>query len=161
MAVSAVWAATPARAAVMVVLGLSLLAAATVDLKTQRLPDRLTVLIALAGGLLAASSGWPRLLAGLAEGAGAAALLSSLRWLNQKRDGESRLGFGDVKLVAALALWLGLATPVMVAGAAGLGLAAAPFIRATDGRRPFGPLIAAAGWIVGVAVERGWQPWAP
>jgi leader peptidase (prepilin peptidase)/N-methyltransferase len=78
----------------------------------------------------------------------------------QRFRGQAGLGFGDVKLITALAFWLGLATPWAVVAAAGIGLAFAVLRGA--GRRnerfAFGPMIAAAAWIVGMTREAGLWP---
>jgi leader peptidase (prepilin peptidase)/N-methyltransferase len=78
----------------------------------------------------------------------------------RRLDGEPGLGLGDAKLVAALALWLGSATAYMILLATLLGLTVAVLGRAGP-RQPlaFGPMIAAAGWAVGVAKESGAFAW--
>lgn len=160
--VSAVWAASSPRAAAMTVMGLALIAAAAVDLRTFRLPNVLTLVVGICGLALAAERGASGLLVGAVAAALAGGLLTILRAVSRRPDGEVALGLGDVKLVAALALWLGAATPLMVAAASVLGLAAAPWLRGADRRMPFGPMIAASGWTLGVLVERGWwSPWPP
>jgi len=163
IALGAVWVASQGdawRAGPLLVLGFALLAAAVVDLRIRRLPDPLTLAVALAGAGLAAGRG-PGALAGGAVAATLAALvLLAIRALSARRSGEPGLGLGDVKLIAALALWLGPATPLMVVFAAGLGLLAAGLDRGGEPRRPFGPALALAGWGVGLALELGGSPWA-
>ncbi len=156
---AAPWGASPLRGALVSFMGLALLASAAVDLKTMRLPDPLTAAIAVAAAALAATHGLAALSAGVVAAAAATVIMLSVRWTVARRRGEPGLGLGDVKLTAALALWLGPATPLMVAIACGLGLAAAPFSRDARGRLPFGPMIAAAGWAAGAALERGWLSW--
>lgn len=146
------------RGAVLAVLGLLLIAAATVDARTKRLPDAFTLGIALSAGTAAMLKGPSH----LAAGAVAAVLAGLLLWTLHRarwRSNEPGLGLGDVKLIAALALWLGPATAWMVAAAAGAGLVTLIFYRPTDGRLPFGPMIAFASWGVGMANEMGWLGW--
>lgn len=159
IALTAVLAAgTPVRAALLAVLGLVLLAASVVDARSRRLPDVLTAVVALLGLGLAAQRGEAAL--GLAAGGVAFLLVEGVRrgfLILRKRPG---LGFGDVKLIAALAVWLGLATPWAVVAAALLGLAAFVVVRPADGRLAFGPALAAAGFAVGLIIEAGlWPDW--
>lgn len=143
----------PLRAVAVALLGLVLISAGAVDAKSQRLPDSLT----LAAAVLCAVLAWTRSpaagLAGLIAAAIAMAMLQGLRWIAHARNGEPGLGFGDVKLIAALALWLGADTPWMVVGAASLGLVAVAVLRPPGGRLPFGPPIAAAAWTLGFVRE--------
>jgi len=151
-------AATPElRAVPLAALGLALVGAALIDARTRRLPDVLTVLIALLGAGLSALHGRAALVEGvLAAGVGFI-LMEIVRrgflWLR----GSPALGFGDVKLVAALALWLGAETPWMIVVAAAVGLLGFALIRSPDGRLPFGPSLAIGAWIVGSMKEAG--PW--
>ena len=144
---------SPVKAASVAVLGLVLLASAVVDAKTRRLPDFLTVITAALCALMAAWASVSR----LEEGAIAAGLtfvaLEGLRRGFRRFRGRAGLGFGDVKLATALALWLGAASSWSMAIAAGLALAAMAIIRPADGRMAFGPALAAAGWSVGLLRE--------
>lgn len=150
--------APPATAGLMIVLGLGLIVSSTVDIKTMRLPNSMTALIAGAAGALAAINSVESLVAGALAAVATACLLAFLQRAS-KRSGEVSLGTGDIKLAAALALWLGAGTPFMIVAASLLGLAAAPFARDDRGRLPFGPMISLAGWSTGVAMQAGWQPW--
>ena len=145
------------RAAALGLLGLVLIAAGTVDAKTQRLPNSLTLLAAALCAMLAWTRSPAAGLAGLVAAAIAMVMLQGLRWVARARNGEPGLGFGDVKLIAALALWLGADTPWMVVGAASLGLLAVAVFRPPGGRLPFGPPIAAAAWTLGFIREA--HPW--
>lgn len=150
-----------AEALAVAAAGLLLISASVTDLRVRRLPNVLTLGVAVLGGLLA----WLRGPSALLEGAVAAALvgglLLGLRALGARVRGDPGLGLGDVKLIAALALWTGSAVSVAVALAALLGLLAAPFLRDGRGRLPFGPMIALAGWATGFAVQLRWTPWLP
>ncbi|WP_262285050.1 A24 family peptidase [Micromonospora sp. MA102] len=138
---------------VMAALGLAL---ALVDLACLRLPDRLVAATAGAGatGLVGAAllSGTPgRLLVALAGAAISFAGYVLLALLP-----HSRLGFGDVKLAAALglplgwlgwpALGLGLLLPHLLNGVTVLALLAARRVR-RDTPLPFGPAILAGAWL--------------
>ena len=156
----AIWAfaRSPQTGALMAVIAAALLAASVIDIRRLRLPDALTLVVALAGAALA----WLRSPLALVEGAVAAAiafgLLAALRWLSSRRGRDPGLGLGDVKLVAAFALWLGALTPWMVAVAAGIGLAVAAAGGLRQGRIPFGPMLALAGFGCGFGLEAGWWP---
>lgn len=157
--ISAVLVATPLRAGLMAILGLSLIAVAAVDLKIQRLPNKGTLLIAAAATGLAASAGIERLAEGAVAAAIAGGLLIGVRVASRRAKGATGLGLGDVKLIAALAIWLGRATPWMVLVAAVLGLATTLGRRLDNPRISFGPMIGIAAWMVGVAVEGGDAAW--
>lgn len=150
--------ATPARAALLGVLGLVLLGSALIDAKTRRLPDALTALAAIVGAILA----WTRspfdLVLGVASAAVAFGLLQAVRLAFRARRGHDGMGFGDVKMIAALCLWLGPAITWAVVVAGVVGLAAMAVVRPRDGRMPFGPAIALGAWTVGLGLEAGLWP---
>ncbi|WP_340643896.1 A24 family peptidase [Phenylobacterium sp.] len=156
--VSAVWIGEPVRVALLSALGLTLLASAVVDARTQRLPDTLTAVIAALTIVLALTRSLQSLEVGLVAGALTFAVLSGVRWLSARNGRAPGLGFGDVKLLSALAIWLGLATPSTVVVAALIGLAVMIGLRPADRRLPFGPMIAASAWTVGILMEAGLWP---
>ncbi|MDR3511009.1 MAG: A24 family peptidase [Caulobacteraceae bacterium] len=146
------------RAAPIVAIGLVLLAAAVVDAKTLRLPNALTLAVALLGVGLSASRSLTALAIGLTAALVAWVLMMAVGAGYRAVRGRTGLGFGDVKLVAALALWLGLLTPWAVALAAG-GALVMSLIRGRSRQRiAFGPAIAAGGWLVGMIMEAGLWP---
>lgn len=155
---SSLFADDPLRIVLCAGLGLCLIAAATVDAKARRLPDILTAPIAALGLALAFAQGAPAVLAGLIAAAIAGSVLLGLRELGRRWRDEPGLGLGDVKLVAALALWLGAATPWLIAAASVAGLLMVAATRPADGRLPFGPLLVCAGWIIGIVREAGAWP---
>ncbi len=144
----------PGEAAVVTgLLCLLLLVSALIDLKTFRLPDLLTLAIAACALILALLGG--HLLAGIIAAVTAAAVLYCLKLWLERRHAKPMLGLGDIKLVAALALWLAWRTPAMIAVAAILGLAVV-LVQKRKGAIPFGPMIAVAAFIIGVLVPEGW-----
>lgn len=130
-----------------------LIALAFIDYNEQLLPDELTLsllwtgLAANAFGLFtdAASAVW-----------GAAAGYASL-WLIyhavRLATGRHGLGHGDMKLLAAIGAWCGWEIlPFVLLAASLIGLAAALVLITTrrmrkDETMPFGPYLAAAGWM--------------
>jgi leader peptidase (prepilin peptidase)/N-methyltransferase len=145
--------ADPVRGLLSGVLGLVLLTSAVIDWKIGRLPDLLTTVVAGAGAGLAVQTSMEALTVGVASSIVTMLALLGLRFARRAFRKDPGLGLGDVKLAGALAIWLGLATPWMVAGAALASLLVlAP--RAAPGERlPFGPALAIAGWSVGMAME--------
>lgn len=122
---------------------------AVADVRTLRLPDALTGALAVAGlamalTLLPPAAIGAHLLGGCIGLAGAFVFLR----LSRALAGRDMIGGGDVKLIAATALWLGwqaLPGLLLLATAGGLGLALAG-----DPRRPlpFGAAIAASAWLL-------------
>lgn len=148
---TAFWLVEPERAALIGLLGLVLLAAAIIDQRTQRLPDPLTLAASLLALALATLN--DRLLEGLAAAALAFALLEGLRRGFEILRRKPGLGFGDVKLIAALALWLGAATPWALALASIAGLLTVLVAKPSNGRIAFGPLVVGSSLIVGLAAD--------
>ncbi|KRA57825.1 hypothetical protein ASD79_16050 [Caulobacter sp. Root655] len=150
--------ATPWRAGLLSVLGLALLSSALIDARTRRLPDLLTVLIAAAGATLAWTRAPTDLALGVVAAIAAFGLLQFVRLAFRALRGHDGMGFGDVKLIVALCLWLGpaMAWAIVIAGL--VGLAAIAVIRPRDRRAPFGPAIALGAWSVGLLLEAGVWP---
>lgn len=134
------------------ILTFTLIALSGIDLRTQLLPDQLTLpllwfglLIALVpvfvdapGSIIGATIGYLS--------------LWSVYWLFKLMTGKEGMGYGDFKLLAALGAWMGPAAllPIVLlssligAVVGGAFLAMRGHDRATP--IPFGPFIAAAGW---------------
>ncbi|MEO0385964.1 MAG: A24 family peptidase [Pseudomonadota bacterium] len=106
-------------------LGWVLIPLAALDLRIRRLPDPLTAALA-GGGVLAVLAGvGPTPLQALIGGLGGGLAFLAIGWGYRVLRGREGLGLGDVKLVAALGLWLGPeALPAMITLAAGGGLLA-------------------------------------
>ncbi len=131
----------------LALVGLVLLAQSLIDIRTLRLPDAGNAMVA---GLCAMRAFLHQgLLIGAIAAVASAALLFALKaWLERRR-GHTMLGFGDIKLIAALALGLGAWTPYMIAAAAISALLAIFIRRMTmQDRLPFGPFIAFSGFVL-------------
>ena len=150
--------ATDFRAALLAVLASTLLGASVIDARTRILPDLMTGVVAVCAALLAALRGAGDLATGLLAALVSLGLLGGLSLAYQRQRGQVGLGLGDVKLFSALAIWLGLATPWMVLIAAVMGLVVLLVWRPSDRRVPLGPMIAAAGFTIGLLLEAGLWP---
>lgn len=141
------------------VLGALMLAGAEVDARTCLLPDAVTW-GALAGGLLAApaldpSNPWHAVAFALIRAATTAATLGLLRWSYARLRGREGLGFGDVKLAAAVGAWLPLEAIPLCFGFAAVAalmmvmsaLARGEPIDATT-KIPFGAFLCPALWLI-------------
>lgn len=156
----------PARLAVAGGLGLVLLWLVLFDLRWLRLPDRLTLPLALAG--LADAVARDAAVPGLATGLAAGAALLALREAVWRWKGVEGLGLGDVKLAAAMGLWLGpdwfgpALFGAALAGIAGHLSARVLCARLAGGQataeQPFGPWLALALWAAWLAREAGLPP---
>lgn len=148
----------PGKSAILVALGMILIAITVVDLKSLRIPNILTagVWITCAVRLMLL----PKLsiAVGFAAAAATAATLQGVRVYGRAKTGREGLGFGDVKLASGLALWLGVLTPWMVAGAAVLGLVATMFSRRKSQLLPFAPMISVSAFILCTVMELGLWP---
>ncbi len=156
--------------AAAVVFSWMLLAAAVIDLRTTLLPDDLTLPL-LWLGLLAAATGVGfaapvDAIIGAAAGYGVLwGLYQAFRLLT----GKEGMGYGDFKLLAALGAWTGWSgLPVTILLSSAVGAATGLALIAFQGRDraapiPFGPFLAAGGWIAlfwGDALTRAYLTWA-
>ena len=130
-------------------LSLACLLVAWVDMRHGLIPDVLNLVIALAGlARAAALEGAATALTAGCEGIAIGAIIWMLRWLYFRLRKLQGLGLGDVKLLAASAIWVGaagvpmqllLASLTALAAAAMLPLAARPMTRHAS--LPFGPFL--------------------
>jgi leader peptidase (prepilin peptidase)/N-methyltransferase len=140
----------------------ALVALAGIDLDTQLLPDVITLPLLWAG--LLASLAWSPMVGSASlpvpptESILGAALgylsLWSIYHLFRLVTGKEGMGHGDFKLLAALGAWLGwhMLLPIVL-GSAGVGalVGIGLIVAGRRGRNvplPFGPFLAAAGWVV-------------
>ncbi len=149
----------------------TLIALTGIDLDTQLLPDGLTIPLM-----------WLGLLAGAYLGRGAAPLPVDLKssvlgaafgylslWTIyhgfRLATGKEGMGYGDFKLLAALGAWLGwqMLLPVVLLSAASGAVVGITLIVLRRHKRevpiPFGPYLAAAGWLVMMWAPELVAPW--
>jgi leader peptidase (prepilin peptidase)/N-methyltransferase len=131
----------------------TLIALAGIDLRTQLLPDQLTFPLLWLGLLL---SLLPMFVAAPSAIVGAAAgylSLWSVYWLFKLLTGKEGVGYGDFKLLAALGAWMGPVSllPIILLSSLIGALIGGTLIAMRRHQRelpmPFGPFIAAAGWV--------------
>jgi leader peptidase (prepilin peptidase)/N-methyltransferase len=140
------------------VLAAILVALARIDLARMILPDWLNALLGAIGLVQALWLDEPTLIDALLGGLFAGALMWAVALAYRRWRGVDGLGFGDVKLGAAGALWSGVAGvgPMLLAATA--SCAAVLLLRAARGeaidagaRFPFGPFLAFgvfAAWMI-------------
>jgi len=131
----------------------ALIALTVIDLRTQLLPDAITLPLLWLGLLLSLAGVFVHPVASII---GAVAGYLSL-WLAYQlfrlATGKEGMGFGDFKLLGALGAWLGwTALPIIIllASLAGAIVGVSLIVFRGHDRNvpiPFGPYLAAAGWI--------------
>jgi leader peptidase (prepilin peptidase)/N-methyltransferase len=149
-----------------------LIALFVIDIEHQLLPDRLTLPLLWLGLLgsvtLPASRHFPVAPASAIIGAACGYVSLWLvyhlgRWLF----GKEGMGFGDFKLLAALGAWVGwqqLVPLVLLASLTGSIIGITLIVLRLQARStpiPFGPYLAAAGWLVLVFAPELVAPWWP
>jgi leader peptidase (prepilin peptidase)/N-methyltransferase len=143
----------------------ALLAATVIDLRTMLLPDSITLPLLWLGLLLSLGAIFVKPAASIAGAAAGYLVLWSMYHLFRLLTGKEGMGYGDFKLLAALGAWFGwqaLPTIVILSSVVGalVGIGLIVFRghdRATP--IPFGPYLAAAGWLVlvgGPALNAAW-----
>lgn len=151
-------------AALVVLLALACLVLAWIDFRHGIIPDWLNLLVGVAGLAQAwLIEGWGSALAAALEGLIIGAVVFTLRWLYFRLRGHHGLGLGDVKLLAASAVWIGVAgIPMQLLVGSVTALIAAVALHVT-GRTmsrqtalPFGPFLA-LGLLATLALQQqGW-----
>jgi leader peptidase (prepilin peptidase)/N-methyltransferase len=148
-----------------------LIALTGIDIDTQLLPDSLTLTLLWAGLLAAACLGRgaatiPVDLRSAVLGAVLGYLsLWSVYHLFRLATGKEGMGFGDFKLLAALGAWLGwqmLLPVILFSAATGAAIGVLLIVLRRHGREvpiPFGPYLAAAGWLVMMWAQTLVAPW--
>ena len=131
----------------------TLLALALIDYDTQFLPDDLTLPLLWAGLAVNLTGAFVSLPAAVIGAMAGYLSLWSVYWAFRLATGKEGMGYGDFKLLAALGAWLGWAAlPGIIISAALVG-AAIGLLMVGIGRHargkpiPFGPFLAAAGWL--------------
>src|SRR5690606_38734485 len=130
-----------------------LVALAGIDLRTQLLPDSLTLPLMWLGLIAAVENlyfGPKEALLGAIAGY---VSLWSVWWVFKQLTGKEGMGHGDFKLLAALGAWCGLAgvlPTILISSLVGAGVGSAwLFAKGRDRATPIpsGPYLAIAGWI--------------
>ena len=146
----------------------ALVALTVIDLRTQLLPDSITLPLLWLGLLLSLGGIFARPAASIAGAAAGYLSLWSIYHLFRLATGKEGMGYGDFKLLAALGAWFGWqALPLIILASSvvgaivGIGLIV---FRGHDRATPipFGPYLATAGWIVligGAELNAAWLRW--
>lgn len=131
----------------------SLIALAGIDVRTQLLPDQITLPLLWIGLLIALTSltvDAPEAILGAAIGY---LSLWSVYWGFKLLTGKEGMGYGDFKLLAALGAWMGpwALFPIILLSSL-IGAIVGSILLAVQGRDratpiPFGPFLAVAGWV--------------
>ena len=131
----------------------ALIALAGIDVRTQLLPDQITLPLLWLGLLVALVPffvGAPAAIVGAAIGY---VSLWSVYWGFKLLTGKEGMGYGDFKLLAALGAWMGpwALLPIVLLSSL-IGAVVGGTMLAVQGRDratpiPFGPFLAAAGWV--------------
>lgn len=131
----------------------TLIAASGIDARTQLLPDQLTLPLLWLGLLLSLVPIFVDAPASIIGAAVGWVSLWSLYWGFKLLTGKEGMGYGDFKLLAALGAWMGAFAllPIMLLSSL-IGAIVGSITLAAQGKGrgtpiPFGPFIAAAGWV--------------
>lgn len=131
-----------------------LIALSGIDLRTQLLPDQLTLPLMWLGLIAAADSLYMPVKPALLGAMVGYVSLWSVWWVFKQLTGKEGMGHGDFKLLAALGAWCGLAgiLPIILLSALSGAIIGSIWLAAKGRDRatpiPFGPYLAIAGWIV-------------
>ncbi|GAB2535391.1 prepilin peptidase [Rhodanobacter koreensis] len=135
----------------------TLIALSGIDFRTQLLPDQLTLPLLWLGLLLALLPMFVTAPAAILGTAIGYLSLWSVYWLFKLLTGKEGMGYGDFKLLAALGAWMGPVAllPIILLSSLIGALVGGSLIALRRHQRevpmPFGPFIAAAGWVWFVA----------
>ncbi|MBQ4854479.1 prepilin peptidase [Rhodanobacter sp. B2A1Ga4] len=153
-----VWKFGPSWAALAgLALTWTLIALSGVDFRTQLLPDQLTLPLLWLGLLLALLPMFVTAPASILAAAIGYLSLWSVYWAFKLLTGKEGMGHGDFKLLAALGAWMGPVSllPIILLSSLIGALVGGTLIALRKHEReipmPFGPFIAAAGWVWFVA----------
>ena len=130
-----------------------LVAMAGIDIDHQLLPDNMTLPLMWGGILISFWSIHSDLASSVAGAIGGYLILWTIYHLFRLLTGKEGMGYGDFKLLAALGAWMGWQMlPLVVLLSSVVGAVVGLVLMGTgrlqkDKPMPFGPFIAAAGWI--------------
>ena len=153
-----VWKFGPSWAALAgLALTWALIALSGIDFRTQLLPDQLTFPLLWLGLLLSLLPMFVTAPASILAAAIGYLSLWSVYWVFKLLTGKEGMGHGDFKLLAALGAWMGPVAllPIILLSSLIGALVGGTLIALRKHEReipmPFGPFIAAAGWVWFVA----------
>ena len=153
-----VWKFGPSWAALAgLALTWALIALSGIDFRTQLLPDQLTFPLLWLGLLLSLLPMFVTAPASILAAAIGYLSLWSVYWVFKLLTGKEGMGHGDFKLLAALGAWMGPVAllPIILLSSLIGALVGGTLITLRKHEReipmPFGPFIAAAGWVWFVA----------
>ncbi|MEP4147324.1 MAG: A24 family peptidase [Halioglobus sp.] len=131
----------------------SLVALTMIDIDHQLLPDDITLPLMWLGLLFNLNGTYVSLVDAVIGAMAGYLILWSVYWLFRLMTGKEGMGYGDFKLLAALGAWMGwqmlpliILLSSLVGAVVGIGL----MVLKNRGKEipiPFGPYLAAAGWI--------------
>jgi leader peptidase (prepilin peptidase)/N-methyltransferase len=130
-----------------------LIAMTFIDLDTMLLPDQLTLSLLWLGLILSIESPFVSSQDALIGAAVGYLSLWSLYWAFKLLTGKEGMGYGDFKLLAAIGAWVGWQhLPVVILLSSFVGAVAGVTLLTIQGKDrnqpiPFGPYLAAAGWL--------------
>ena len=130
-----------------------LIAMAGIDIDHQLLPDNMTIPLMWAGILISFWAIHTDLSSSVTGAIAGYLILWSVYHVFRLLTGKEGMGYGDFKLLAALGAWLGWQMlPLIVLLSSVVGAVVGVILMATgrlkkDKPMPFGPFIAAAGWV--------------
>jgi leader peptidase (prepilin peptidase) / N-methyltransferase len=134
------------------------IALAFIDLDTKLLPDQLTLPLLWLGLIVNIFGGFTDLTSAVFGAIVGYLLLWSVYWAFKLITHKEGMGYGDFKLLGALGAWFGWqALPMLVLISSVVGvLIGGAFLLIKRSREPipFGPFLAAAGWVTLLAHDR-------
>lgn len=154
-----------AAGAVVLVATWMLIALCGIDLRTQLLPDQITLPLLWLGLLAATAAVLVDARAAIFGAAAGYLVLWSVYWAFKLLTGKEGMGFGDFKLLGAIGAFLGwkmLPAVILLSSVVGAVVGVSLIVFARHNRAtpiPFGPYLAAAGVIAmfwGDAINRQW-----
>lgn len=131
----------------------SLIALTMIDFDHQLLPDDITLPLLWLGLVFSLFAGMTPTTDAVIGAAAGYLSLWGVYWLFKLATGKEGMGYGDFKLLAALGAWLGwqyLPAVILLSAVVGAVVGIALILLKRRGREvpmPFGPYLAAAGWI--------------
>ncbi len=136
-----------------VLLTWALIALTLIDYDTQLLPDDITLPLLWVGLAFNLTGTFVPLADAVLGAIAGYGILWSVYWLFKLLTGKEGMGYGDFKLLAALGAWLGwqaLPLIILLSSLVGAVVGIALMVIKRRGREvpiPFGPYLAAAGWL--------------